>query len=244
MEALVAAGFYQSKTEAVRDAIRRMLENLDMRDVAFRAYVSGGITFQFAMHIAREGMKRLAGYFISRGVVPELGVANPDEAMAGVKILWERGVAVLDLSSLEASLESRIAEHMAWDREFTYIIPSRLGDHLRVMPYKSRVLYGINIPPRWATLERAPLLQHHSPAAKKIGATAYELEAIALARRRNAVLVSCDSRTRLLAKLYGVDSAPLQSLILVYVERGVIDREWARLAIDRLASIPMSTVEV
>jgi len=213
-------------------------------DVAFRAYVAGGITFQFAMHIAREGMKRLASYFISRGVVPELGAADYNEVKSGAESLEERGAAVLDLSSLEAALESGVAEYMAKRGRLRYLIPSKLGNYLRVLPYKSRILYGMDIPPRWAEVKRSPIHLHHSQVARRIGATSYELEAISLARKQEAVLVSSDARTRLLAKLYGVDAASLQSLVLYLVESGEATREWARIAMDRLASIPMSTVEV
>jgi len=238
LEALVAAGLYQSKSEAVRDAVRRLLESLDFREVALRAYVAAGFTFQAASEASRLGLVELAGYFASRGVAPELGSTSVEEVSSGARLLDERGAAVLDLSALELLVHSGLASALVRPgvRAPRLVAPESLEARVRLLPYAGRVRLGVPLP-RW--LVAVSRLPSGRPRPRR-GVSLQELEAAELARAHGAVYLSCDARSRAVARSMGVEAAPLQSLALLLRERGAIGVGELALIEDRLASIPVA----
>ncbi len=235
LDALVAAGLYQTKTEAVRDAVRRFVESLDLRDVAFRLYRAGAVTFQYAAEVARVGFRELASYFLSRGLAPELGSVDRAEVEGGARSILESGLAVLDLSAFEALVESGLVEVAAYRGWPEFLAPSSLSSYVHVLPYRVALVVGRAPGAGWVRVERAPVTVQQ---ARRAGLTLQELEAVALAARGGGVLVSCDARTRALARLHGARAAPVLSLLAAYISRGLVDRGWARLALERLVGLP------
>jgi Arc/MetJ-type ribon-helix-helix transcriptional regulator len=242
LEALVAAGLYQSKSEAVRDAVRRLLESLDLRDVALRAYTAAGFTFQAAAEASRAGLVELAGYFASRGVVPELGSVDRGEVTRGAELLEARGVAVVDLSALELMVYSGLAGALVRPgvRLPRLVAPASLEARVRLLPYTGRVRLGVPLP-RWLVAVARP---RRRPPPRR-GVSLQELEAASIAREEGAVYLSCDARSRAVARSMGVEAAPLQSLLLLLLERGDLRRGDALIYLDRLAAVPAAVaVEV
>lgn len=235
LDALVAAGLYQTKSEAVRDAVRRLVESIDLRDVAYRLYVGGGISMQYAMQVAGVGLREFAAYLVSRGAAPELGSVDSDEVAAGADAIADAGAVVVDFTALEASLLAGLAEVAAYTGRPEVYAPSSLSGYARLVPFRSALVAGRAVGAGWLAVERASV---QGAAARKLGVTLQELEAIAIAARRGAVYVSCDARSRGLARLEGVRAAPLLSLLVYYLREGLVDRGWARVALERLVSLP------
>ena len=75
LERLVEIGLYSTKSEVVRDAIRRFLETLDMPALALKLYRVKGISLGLAAEIADKTYEEMITYMITKGVIPELGDA-------------------------------------------------------------------------------------------------------------------------------------------------------------------------
>ncbi len=236
LEALVAAGLYQSKSEAVRDAVRRLIESLDLREVALKAYVGAGFTFQAAAEASRAGLVELAGFFASKGIVPELGSTERGEVEAGASRLEEKSAAVLDLSALELLVYTGLAGVLVRPgvRVPRLLAPESLEPRVRLLPYSGRVRLGVPLP-RWLVSVSRPRRGRPRP---RRGVSLQELEAMALAASEGAVYLSCDARSRAVARSMGVDAAPLQSLALLLARRGDMTRADVVVFADRLASVP------
>jgi len=83
LEALVRAGLYSSKTEAIREAVRRLVESYDLKDLSLRAFKNGGISFQLAVDISGISMDELIWFFLSHDTPPQLGATPTKRSMRG-----------------------------------------------------------------------------------------------------------------------------------------------------------------
>ena len=240
LEQLVRAGYYASKAEAVRDAIRRLIESMDLRMIALRAYRDGRSSFQHAVEISNVGYDELLAFFLKKGVVPELGTDSLEEATDGARAIMNSSGVVIDSSALHTLYYTglitqifRLGVDLYIPRSGNYEI--RLTEmKLAVFRRVSTRIRGLNV------LEPAPGAVEY---AKRNGLTLIEAEAVIHAARKGYVLVSDDARTRLAAKLAGALSAPVLSLVAYSMRGGAISEKVFLEVVDKMRSIPILVPE-
>jgi Arc/MetJ-type ribon-helix-helix transcriptional regulator len=89
LEKLLLAGLYNNKSEAVRDAIRHLLEKYSNKDLAISLYRQGKISIAKAAEIAGVSFSKMKDVLTEAGVRPRLGVELPDEIKEDYKTLRE-----------------------------------------------------------------------------------------------------------------------------------------------------------
>lgn len=238
LEYLVRAGLYGSKAEAVRDAIRRILESLDMRDVAFKAYMERGVTFQLAAEIAGTGYGELLMFFLSRGVMPEIGVDDVEELTTGADAL-SGAPAILDAMSLQLMLGTGVVEFLGTEflDSLPMYIPESLKSLARACVLKLAASRGRRVAPGIFRVVRSAPNVHGF--ARRGGMTVVEADAILNAAANGYTLVSEDMRTRRLARGMGVRAVPLSSLVYKAYREGRLTREAFLRVVERLTSVPV-----
>ncbi|MHA2295894.1 MAG: UPF0175 family protein [Candidatus Hodarchaeales archaeon] len=85
LELLVRAGMYASKSEAVRDGIRHLLKELDIKDIAFKLYRDGKISTGLALELVEIDLVTFLAQCQQRGIRPRTGIETEDELEADVK---------------------------------------------------------------------------------------------------------------------------------------------------------------
>jgi len=79
LEKLLMAGVYKSKSEAVRDAIRHLLEEYDEKELAVSLYRQGKVSISKAAEIAGVSFSKMKEMLAEAGVSPRLGVESAEE---------------------------------------------------------------------------------------------------------------------------------------------------------------------
>ncbi len=235
LEALVRAGIYSSKTEAIRDAVRRLVESYDMKDVSLRAYRSGNISFQLAVEISGVSMDELIWYFLSKDTAPSLGTDSEDEASSGINLIREAEVLVLDLSSLYAMLELSLQDRIAsFNKRF--LMPNRVQERAQALTLKFSKMKGLVV-----NLEGVDIIKVDrdlTAFSHRNGLSVQESQAIYVAKKVKGVLLSDDKRTRQVARSHGVAAATTLSLLLFGKQVGSLDEQTYRVLVSRLGAIP------
>ncbi|MHA1167151.1 MAG: UPF0175 family protein [Candidatus Hodarchaeales archaeon] len=85
LELLVKTGFYASKSEAVRDGIRHLLKELDMKDIAFTLYRDGKISTGLALELAEMDLITFLDQCKQRGIRTKIGTVSGKELEEDVK---------------------------------------------------------------------------------------------------------------------------------------------------------------
>ncbi|MGC9071587.1 MAG: nuclease [Acidilobus sp.] len=235
LEALVRAGIYSSKTEAIRDAVRRLVESFDMKEVSLKAYRGGTISFQMAVEISGVSMDELIMFFLSKDTAPGLGADSEDDVASGFSSLRETGVVVLDLSSLYAVLELNIQGLLAKFGK-RLLIPMKVQERAQALILKFSKIRGIVV--SLDGIEEVRVDKNLSGFAHKNGLSVQESQAIYVAKKAKGVLLSDDKRTRQVARARGVPAATTLSLLLLGKEVSLLDEQSYRLLVGRLGAIP------
>ena len=240
LEHLVRAGYYASKAEAVRDAIRRLIESMDLRIIALRAYRDGRISYQLATEISNTSYEELLAYFLKRGVVPELGSDELEEVEEGARLILEAPGVVVDLSTLYTLYHIGLLAQLPRLGIDIYV-PKSGSYEVRLAEMRMAVFH------KKATRIRGILQMDPAPGAveyaRRNGVTVVEAEAIIHAAHRGLVVVSDDARTRLNARLSGALAAPTLSLIVYGMRGGAIrPMEYDRI-LEKMRAIPILVPE-
>ncbi|MEB2835967.1 MAG: ribbon-helix-helix domain-containing protein [Desulfurococcales archaeon] len=200
---LVDLGIYATVAEAVREAVRDFLRKVDLKDIAFNLYVSRGASFQYVAEFTGETFDALIDYFISRGVIPLIGVSTREDL-----VILEPGPYVLDGLTVYVAYKAGLVDAMVELRELGYrFIAPRSVEGLVELLEAKRLAQGL--------LEAGVVefMQAKPSRAPSDLVSAQEASAVALARSRGFVLLSDDSRTRGYARSRGVRAYSLASLI-------------------------------
>ncbi len=235
LEALVMAGIYSSKTEAVRDSIRRLLSSYDMKDVALRAYRNGRVSFQLAAEVGGSSLDEMLWYMLSHNVAPELGVNNMDEVRHGADAVESTHVLVLDMSAVYTMLELGIVDYFSKISR-KVVIPDRVRERSRALIMKMSKLKGFLL--SLESFENVSGGTSLAELARRSGVSVQEAQAMYIAKKLAGVLISDDMRTRGAARASGVPAAPTLS-VLEYLRRtgGLEDSKFKELAM-RMGAIP------
>ena len=236
LDALVLAGIYSSKTEAVRDAIRRLLDGFDMKEVAVKAYKNGAISVQLAAEISGLSLDETVWLLISKDVAPELGVRDESELSQSVSELRGRDVLVLDLTSVYSLLELGLVD-VVTKLGKRVVMPEAAKGKSQAMIMKFSKLRGLLV--ALDGLETVKVSRNLGEFSRKNGITVQEAHAIYIAKKMNGVLVSDDARARRVARGVGVPSAPTLAVLVLARDVGVLADSKFREALARMGALPL-----
>ncbi len=208
LEALVEAGLYASKAEAVRDALRRFIETLDTRLIGLRAYQRGATLWR-ALRVSGVGFDEFLAYLVSSGVAPELGCREvppppPDS------------LYVLDPVSIELLARLGVLERIA-DR---VVLPAEVEGVVRSAEY----IIGAFLDVRFESVTG------YRSLARKLGVTLEEAAVLRLAAKQG-LLVYCDPRLAGRAGAAGVKRIACCYSLLRLVDRSIWEPRFASLPI-------------
>jgi len=236
LDALVKAGIYANKTEAVREAIRRFIDSFDMKEIAFRAYKEGKISFQLATEISGLGIEEIIWYFLKKNTPPEIGVINSNEINENIEEFHKKDSLVFDLSSTYSILEldkidivKKLNKRLLIGKETNNSIRSLI---MRYSKIRGSLVYLSNYE---VVQTKNPLVEF----ARKNGITLQEAEAISISKKENAIFVSDDIRTRQTAKSKGIMSVPTLSLFLYAKKANIIDDRQFNEIVAKMGTIPL-----
>ncbi len=236
LDALVKAGVYSNKTEAVREAIRRFIDSFDMKEIAFRAYKEGKISFQLAVEISGMGIEEVIWYFLKKNTSPEIGVMDINEVNENVEEIDKRNSLVFDLSSTYTILElDKIDLIKKFDKKL--LISKETNNSIRSLIMRYSKIRGSLV-----YLGNYDIIQVKNPLnefARKNGITLQEAEAISISKKENAIFVSDDIRTRQTAKSKGIISVPTLSLFTYSKKVNLIDEKQFNEIIAKMGTIPL-----
>lgn len=203
---LVDLGIYASVAEAVREAVRVFLQNLDLKDIAFNLYVYKDATLQYVSEFAGVSYEVMIDYIISKGIVPAIGVISESD----VEHL-KPGDYVLDGLTLYTAYKSGIIEVLQSMRSegYRFLAPSSLENFTLILEAQ-RLRAGLRAM-QAVEFTEAPRLKGQ---ARSRLLSQQEEEAIAYALEEGAMLLSDDAKTRAIAKEMGVRTASLASILI------------------------------
>lgn len=87
LELLVKSGLYASKSEAVRDSIRHLLNELDMKELAFKLYKDEQISTGLALEIAEMDLVSFLEECKQRGIETRIGIESIDDLKGDIESL-------------------------------------------------------------------------------------------------------------------------------------------------------------
>ncbi len=227
---LVELGLYSSLSEAVRDAVRRLLKEIDLKELSIKLYVNEKTSFQYAAYFAELSFPEMSDYMISRGIIPLIGVNSVNEIM---KMSTDE-IYVVDPLTIYLIYTYNIQEYfekLALDG-YQFFAPISAETILETIMYP-RLYYSVNMRGIVKFVEK-PRRVHISP---KVKITLHEAIALAYARSsKRIVYMTEDMRTRLIASEYGVRTCSLLSILLTL--RNEIDDDKLRTILFGLKSFP------
>ena len=231
---LVEAGIYPSIAEAVRDAVRRFIEKLDLRELALKIYVNGKSSLSYAAYVARESFENMITYILEKGYFPELGSDDKEDVDNGVKVLKDNKDVILDISSLYTLYSTGLIDKLP--SSFKMYIPSSLIYDLRRFELR-RLIYGSK-PVRSFNIISSRIPSQYRRRSEVL-LTSSDLESIACALNNSLVLVSDDMRIRRLCKAIGIKSCSSISILYLMLSNGDISEELFEEFKYRFLSIPL-----
>ncbi|MCE4612748.1 MAG: type II toxin-antitoxin system ParD family antitoxin [Desulfurococcales archaeon] len=226
---LVDLGLYASVSEAVRDAIRRLLEDVNLRDIAVDLYLHRGATFQYATYIAGDTFESMLDYMISRGVVPYIGAYSEKDFS-----FLDKGVYLIDPLTLYVVYKTELVMIMdaLTSKGYKFLLPSEHSGMLDVEEAK-RVIKGMKTR-RPIDLASIPLPKEPS----RLPITQVEEGLVNYSLETGFVYMTDDKRTRDYASNKGATTIASVSLASTAYELGLIDEAGLEDIVLSLQSVP------
>ena len=200
---LVELGVYASVAEAVREAVRVMLDSMDLRKYALELYISREASLHYVAEFAGETFQGMIDYMMSRGVTPAVGAASRED----YKPLEPREV-ILDAFTLYVVYKTRLGDVLSRLRGegIHVLVPKSVESYLHILAAE-RIRRGLALP---GEPERVEVEEREDPS---VPLTPLELGVIEYARREGVPLLSDDFRTRGFARRRGVRAYSSLSLL-------------------------------
>ena len=227
---LVELGVYSSVAEAVREAVRVMLDSMDLRKYALELYVTREASLHYVTEFAGETFQGMIDYLMSRGVTPAIG-ATAREDYRGL----DDGEVIVDVLTLYTIYKTRLGDitaRLVEEGGLKLLVPKGVESHLHLL-VAERVRRGRPLP---GEPERVEVEEVEEPS---IPLTPLELGVIDYALSEGVPMLSDDFRTRKYARDRGVRVYSSLSLISTYVERLGGDRRVLPDVILSVRAVPL-----
>jgi hypothetical protein len=226
---LVDLGLYASVSEAVRDAVRKLLEDVNLRDIAVDLYLHKSATFQYATYIAGDTFESMLDYMISRGIVPYIGAYT--EKDFGI---LDRGVYLVDPLTLYVAYKTDIVLIMGAlaEKGYRFLLPVEYSGILDVEEAK-RVIKGLK---SGRPVETASIPLPKEPPRSPI--TQVEEGLINYSLETGFTYMTDDKRTRDHASRRGAPTIASVALVGTAYNLGLINEESLEDVVLSLQSVP------
>ena len=208
---LVDLGLYSSVSEAVRDAVRMLLERLDLKALALDLYLSREVSLAYAAEFSGETIESLVDYMISRGVTPAIGAL--DDGDVGTL----EGPILVDPLTVYVMYKSYLVDLAVKLREvgLRFYTPSNLLPQIQVLE-AVRARRGLNTR---SFMELVEVSVSEEESYGRILVTPLERAVLEYARREGLTVLSDDVRVRGLARRFDVRSLSSLSIIETYIAK-------------------------
>ncbi|MEB3860876.1 MAG: hypothetical protein GSR84_01475 [Desulfurococcales archaeon] len=228
---LVELGVYSSVAEAVRDAVRNMIDKMDLVDIALQLYINKDASFQYISYFASKPYKVMIDIMLSQEILPLLGARTGEELRDP-----EPGTYVIDPFTAFVIYESDIhdiLEEKTNSGGYRFLYPEAGKPQLEVYMARrlSRGRRATNI------MHIAPIPVPTEPPRHLV--THIEEALVSYAEAAGAILLSDDIRTREYARKRGVEAYSTLSLLKDSIARGIVSFERAVEIIYSVKSIPL-----
>ncbi|OYT60149.1 MAG: hypothetical protein B6U75_02370 [Desulfurococcales archaeon ex4484_217_1] len=201
LQLLVDIGLYSSKTEAVRDAIRRLLNAVNIADIAVNIYAQGKISLAYASELAEQSIPDFFIKLLGKGIAPKLINVSRDIDEV-VENMNKRKTVVFDVSSLYSMYLSetlntfrKILTQMGEKKNIKTIVASETVLHLKFIELKRLISFGHRsptLPLMVVEVNSNDLRKFKSKFLKEQCLTLAEVASQYLADKLNGILVTDD----------------------------------------------------
>ena len=231
---LVELGLFASVSEAVREGVRLLFKELDLRSIALTIYTTRKASLHYACYFSGESCPVMIDYMLDRGVQPLLGIPSRPEPPEELRLL-------LDPASLFVVYNSLLGEVLARLQE-------RTGIELLVSPEEEPYVQVLEARALYKGLLRRSLRLRTLNACARTRPKLNEKDVMVDSMERNSLvtsltcgvtLVSPDVRFREYVLLNGGKVRPLLSLVEMAMQEEVIEGDEAGDLVMSLRSIPM-----
>jgi len=222
LQLLVDIGLYSSKTEAVRDAIRRLLNAVNIADIAVNIYAQGKISLACASELAEQPIPDFFIKLLGKGIAPKLISINKniDEVVENID---KKKTLIFDVSSLYSMYLSetlstfrKILTYMSEKRNIKTIVASETVLHLKFIELKRLISFGHRSPALPLTvvnINSNDLRKFKNKFLKEQSLTLAEIASQYLASKLNGVLITDDSKALEIADKAGVYTVSTLTLL-------------------------------
>jgi predicted HTH domain antitoxin len=244
LDVLVGLGLYATKSEAVRDAVRHLLESVDILSISVDMYAKSSASLGFCAEVAGISCDELMIVLQRKGVKPHLGVDEMSQLEAEANI-----AAASEALAFEGFSFKRIADLLGgvifsgrpWP---TYLAQAQLDE----LDFELRrvVLARLGMAESGFTLITG--LKGIEGVAIENNISRGEASAILAAEKTKATLVADDHKLRTAAVNSGVRVVSSPALLVCALGRGLITEAEAHEGLERLFSqgyfMPLSPSEL
>ena len=234
---LVDLGIYASVSEAVRDAVRRMLSSMDLRRIALNFYVVKSSSLSYACEFAETTCPKFIDYLLINGVTPGLGwQGDVPEADPSRGYLFDSISIFIIFNTLLYNIFYRISGI------FTELyIPESLVHYYRLMSATASRL-GARKLPDFKTIK-----VRESKPPQSLLVTRHEYSIINYAKNTKMVVVSDDFYVQKIASQNNVEVVPSISFLLYTIKKKIINNIEYKEVLLSLRGLPYtypSSIEV
>ncbi|MCE4625552.1 MAG: hypothetical protein F7C35_06790 [Desulfurococcales archaeon] len=234
---LVDLGIYASISEAVRDALRRLMDELDLKRISLQMYTSKEVSLHYTCHFAGSPCRTIIDYMLKNGVMPLLGeTSSEQEEVAHTRFVLDPSAIFVSYNSLLVDVLSRLERE---GFEF-YTVPSlmkqvELLEAYAVYRRLTASLLNIRSLTRCVST-RSP---HVSEVKKRLIISPHEEDTLEAALSCGIPIVSSDIRIRRVLKSIGIPVYSLLSIFREAIERGLVDESERVEIILSLRGVPI-----
>lgn len=244
LDLLISLGLYATKSEAVRDAVRHLLEKTDLTSIAVEMYSQGRVSLGFCVEAADLSAPEFLLVLQRRGLRPSLGCENMGELEQQVSKVSSVQRMVVEGYTLSMMFEG-------FGAQFLHKLAPRLAlaqVELEQLPLDLRrlVLSVQTGGEKGFDLVNSP--RGAEDFASRNGLSTGEAASVQAASKLKAVLVTDDSHVRLAAEAAGVPCATSVSLAVWAFSRNLVAQDEVVSAFERLYAqgyyLPLSPAEL
>lgn len=244
LDLLVGVGLYATKSEAVRDAIRHLIQEVDLVSIAVELYSKGRVSLGFCAEVAELSTEELLVVLQRKGVRPSLGLEEMSQLEAEVGV-----VSATDSLLVEGSCLGIVTDSLGYSllegAHWRLLVAQAQLDELS-FDLRRKILSRMGDPNSPFTLVTGAKGVEEFAAENSIshGEAASILSAI----KAKAVLVADDQKVRTVATNSGLRVVSTPALIVYALGRGALTEDAALSSFEKLFSrgyyLPLSPTEL
>ncbi|PSO08247.1 hypothetical protein B9Q04_06540 [Candidatus Marsarchaeota G2 archaeon BE_D] len=241
LDVLVSTGLYATKTEAVRDAIRRLVQQVDIVTILMNMYRKGKVSLGYCAEASDLSFDETLLVMQKKGYRPRLGVDELGFVEKEVRTLDSADSVVFEGFTLGV-LGDCLGDKMFSGKPWRVQITQHQVEHLR-LEIRRGVLSKLNNGVVFVTGIRSV-----DEFASQNAISKGEAASILAASKSGSPLAADDEKVRLTAERAGVSVVGSVSIVLYLLARDFINEQEALASYERLLGLgyylPLSPAEL